>query len=164
MCYHTHSSPNESIDFAVLRCTQSIDSFGKNGDIFSICTIYIFQTFFGTFPMTFLQKFSNQKVQFSIEINNIPKKLFEKSVRNMSIHLKLLPSMQVPEFLRVFFRESTQFLNPIRVLYNWKLILQRYKLHTRSSHRVEQKCNFEFLILLVYIFTYNDKQWPKIAF
>ena len=90
MCYHTHSSPNESIDFAVLRCTQSIDSFGKNGDIFSICTIYIFQTFFGTFPMTFLQKFSNQKVQFSIEINNIPKKLFEKSVRNLSIHLKLL--------------------------------------------------------------------------
>ena len=54
MCYHTHSSPNESIDFAVLWRTQSIDSFGKNGDIFSICTIYIFQTFFGTFPMTFL--------------------------------------------------------------------------------------------------------------
>ena len=90
MCYHTHSSPNESIDFAVLWCTQSIDSFGKNGDIFSICTIYIFQTFFGTFPMTFLQKFSNQKVQFSIKINNIPKKPFEKSVRNLSIHLKLL--------------------------------------------------------------------------
>ena len=90
MCYHTHSSPNESIDFAVLWCTQSIDSFGKNGDIFSICTIYIFQTFFGTFPMTFLQKFSNQKVQFSIKINNIPKKPFEKSVRNISIHLKLL--------------------------------------------------------------------------
>ena len=90
MCYHTHSSPNESIDFAVLWRTQSIDSFGKNGDIFSICTIYIFQTFFGTFPMTFLQKFSNQKVQFSIKINNIPKKPFEKSVRNISIHLKLL--------------------------------------------------------------------------
>ena len=54
MCYHTHSSPNESIDFAVLWRTKSIDSFGKNGDIFSICTIYIFQTFFGTFPMTFL--------------------------------------------------------------------------------------------------------------
>ena len=87
MCYHTHSSPNESIDFAVLWCTQSIDSFGKNGDIFSICTIYIFQTFFGTFPMTFLQKFSNQKVQFSIKINNIPKKPFEKSVRNILIHL-----------------------------------------------------------------------------
>ena len=94
MCYHTHSSPNESIDFAVLRCTQSIDSFGKNGDIFSICTIYIFQTFFGTFPMTFLQKFSNQKVQFSIKINNIPKKPFEKSVRNISIHLKLLSCYQ----------------------------------------------------------------------
>ena len=90
MCYHTHSSPNESIDFAVLWRTQSIDSFGKNGDIFSICTIYIFQTFFGTFPMTFLWKFSNQRVQFSIKINNIPKKPFEKSVRNLSIHLKLL--------------------------------------------------------------------------
>ena len=92
MCYHTYSSPNESIDFAALWHTQSIDSFGKNGDIFSICTIYIFQTFFGTFPMTFLLKFSNQKVQFSIKIKNIPKKPFEKSVRNISIHLKLLYS------------------------------------------------------------------------
>ena len=109
MCYHTHSSPNESIDFAVLWRTQSIDSFGKNGDIFSICTIYIFQTFFGTFPMTFLQKFSNQKVQFSIKINNIPKKPFEKSVRNISIHLKLLITPQLKlTFLHLGGRQKNQ--------------------------------------------------------
>ena len=58
MCYHTHSSPNESIYCAVLWRTQYIDSFGKSGDIFSICKMHIFQTFFGTF----LGHFLNQKM------------------------------------------------------------------------------------------------------
>ena len=127
MCYHTHSSPNESIDFAVLWRTKSIDSFGKNGDIFSICTIYIFQTFFGTFPMTFLQKFSNQQVQFSIKINNIPKKPFEKSVRNISIHLET---------------GSMEALLEAFLLHNWSIIEFRLRHPSRPilGRRFEDSC------------------------
>ena len=144
MCYHTHSSPNESIDFAVLWCTQSIDSFGKNGDIFSICTIYIFQTFFGTFPMTFLQKFSNQKVQFSIKINNIPKKPFEKSVRNISIHLlqQFQMNRQILQFLEFYrrnekllgldFNQFSNFFLPSPVGSKYVFLDQAYKCHLRG--------------------------------
>ena len=62
----------------------------KMGTFLERCKIYIFLTFFGAFKLVFLLKFFNQEVQFSIKFKNIPKKPFEKSLRNISIHLKLL--------------------------------------------------------------------------
>ena len=66
----------------------------KMGTFLKSCKIYIFLFFFGTFKLVFLQKFFNQEGQISIKIKNIPKNPFEKSLRNISIHLKLLTSSQ----------------------------------------------------------------------
>ena len=59
----------------------------KMGQKISSCKIYIFHTFFEAFKLAFLQKFLNQKVQFSIKIKNMQKKRFEKLVRIIQIHL-----------------------------------------------------------------------------
>ena len=142
MCYHTHSSPNESID-CVVRCTiyrfiwrgmcvitksfligfQRIDSqslpyvnkiyrfMWRKGQLlqilsthsaqhkiyrfiwrkwrffFSSCKIWIFHGYILAFKLAFLQKFLNQKVQFSTNIMTKQKNLFAKMVRILQIHL-----------------------------------------------------------------------------
>ena len=87
MCDYTffpHLHGIKYIDsFPHVYSTQYIDSYGENGDFFEKLQNLHFSNFLGVFKL-------NQELQSSMKILNIPKKPFEKSVQNMSIHLKLL--------------------------------------------------------------------------
>ena len=54
---------------------------------FSSCKIWIFHGYILAFKLAFLQKFLNQKVQFSTNIMTKQKNLFAKMVRILQIHL-----------------------------------------------------------------------------
>ena len=78
MCYHTHSSPNESIYCAVLWHKQYINSFGNNGDIsFNLQNIHFSNLSWGLSNDLFWEIFKPEGVVFHKDLEYTKKAIWE---------------------------------------------------------------------------------------
>ena len=85
---HAEKRATSTNSFHTLCAAQNLQIHLEEMAIFfSSCKIWIFHGYILAFKLAFLQKFLNQKVQFSTNIMTKQKNLFAKMVRILQIHL-----------------------------------------------------------------------------